>query len=86
MTDNNPMLEQKKKTNLSKGHYMENRKNNLLKTGQMARCLGVPARWLREEAEAGRIPALKADNIFLFDPETVTRILTERAQKGAGNE
>lgn len=53
----------------------------LLPTGPMARRLRVPVRWLRAEAEAGRIPHVKAETVFLFDPETVERVLLERAQK-----
>jgi len=60
--------------------------NELLKAGPMARRLGVPARWLRAEAEAGRIPALKAENVFLFDPQVVSGLLAERARKGTGDE
>ena len=50
----------------------------------MARRLRVPVKWLRAEAEAGRVPHLKADKVFLFDPETVERVLLERAQKEQG--
>jgi len=42
----------------------------------------VPVKWLREEAEAGRIPHLKADKVFLFDPATVEAVLLERARQG----
>jgi hypothetical protein len=48
----------------------------------MARQLRVSVGWLRAEAEAGRIPHLKADKVLLFDPETVERILLARARKG----
>jgi hypothetical protein len=47
----------------------------------MARLVGVPAAWLRAEADAGRIPHLKAGKVLLFDPDTVERILLERAQR-----
>ena len=46
-----------------------------------ARCLRVPARWLREEIEAGRIPALIADRSVLVHVPTVARILTDRAKR-----
>jgi hypothetical protein len=36
-------------------------------------------KWLRDEAEAGRIPHLKAGKALLFDPEAVERVLVERA-------
>lgn len=46
---------------------------------QLARRLRVPVRWLRAEAEAGRLPAVRAERQFLFDAETVERLLLERA-------
>ena len=57
-------------------------KKNLLKVGVMARAIGVPVRWLRAEAESGRIPCLKAENVYLFDPDVVTKLLSERAKVG----
>ena len=54
--------------------------SKLLPAGPMARRLRVPVRWLRAEAEAGRLPHVKAERQFLFDPETVERVLLERAQ------
>jgi len=45
----------------------------------MARRLFVPAKWLRDEAEASRLPHLKAGNVLLFNPEVVERVLIERA-------
>ena len=56
----------------------------LLQTGPMARRLRVPVRWLRSEAEAGRIPHIKAERVLLFDPEAVERVLLERAQSVTG--
>jgi hypothetical protein len=47
----------------------------------MARLVSVPAAWLRVEAEAGRIPHLKAGKVLLFDPRTVERILLTRAKQ-----
>ena len=49
-----------------------------------ARCLRVPARWLRDEIDAGRVPALIAGRSVLLHVPTVAALLTERAQgKGA---
>jgi hypothetical protein len=56
--------------------------SRLLPVGPMARRLRVPAKWLREEAEAGRVPCLQAGRALLFDPETVERVLVERARQG----
>ncbi len=61
-------------------------KKNLLKVGVMARTIGVPVRWLRAEAEAGRIPSLKAENVHLFDPDVVINLLAERAREGVRSE
>lgn len=53
----------------------------LLPIGPMARRLRVTVRWLRAEAEAGRVPHLKAGKVILFNPETVEKVLLERARK-----
>ena len=52
----------------------------LLPLSAMARRLRVPPKWLRTEAEAGRLPHLAAGGAILFDPETVERLLLERAR------
>ena len=48
---------------------------------QAAGCLGVPAAWLKAEAEAGRIPRLKAGRRLLFNVDAVERVLLTRAQQ-----
>ena len=56
---------------------------------RLAQRLGLPAAWLRAEAEAGRIPSLRAGRRLLFNPEAVEDALIERASeggKGAGDE
>lgn len=53
----------------------------LLPTGPMARRLRVPAKWLKAEADAGRVPHVKADTAYLFAPEAVERSLLERASR-----
>jgi hypothetical protein len=52
----------------------------LLPLNPTARSLRVPARWLRAEAEAGRIPHLKAGRVLLFDVDAVERVLLDRAR------
>jgi hypothetical protein len=52
----------------------------LLPLNVVARRLRVPVRWLRAEAEAGRVPALPAGNQFLCDPQAVEAALLERAR------
>jgi len=45
----------------------------------MARRLRVPAKWLRAEALAGRLPHLNADGQILFNPAAVESVLSARA-------
>jgi hypothetical protein len=52
-----------------------------LPLAHMARRLRVPPKWLRAEAEAGRIPHLKAGAVLLFDADAVDRIIRERLRK-----
>ena len=54
----------------------------LLTAGPMARRLRVPVRWLRAEAEAGRLPHVKAESVYLFDPAAVEAALLARAREG----
>ena len=56
----------------------------LLPLSAMARSLGVPARWLRAEAEAGRIPGVRADTTWLFDADLVESLLAKRARLSNG--
>lgn len=55
----------------------------LLTEARMASRLGVKTAWLRSEAAAGRLPHVKAGNLYLFDPKTVERVLLERAQESS---
>ena len=52
---------------------------SLLPLNRMARRLRVTVAWLRNEADAGRVPCLRAGTRYLFAPEAVERVLTERA-------
>jgi hypothetical protein len=53
----------------------------LLPLNVVARRLRVPVRWLRAEAEAGRIPSLRAHNQFLCDPVAVEAALLKRVRQ-----
>jgi len=55
--------------------------DELLPLPKAARRLGVPARWLRNEALAGRVPALRAGSRLLFNVEAVRAALLARAAK-----
>ncbi len=58
-------------------------KNQLLRLSGLSRRLGLPVRWLRLEAEAGRLPHLNAGGTLLFDPDAVEEALRNRAGGGA---
>lgn len=53
--------------------------NELLSLPRMARRIGVPTQWLREQVEAGKIPCLKAGKRYLFNPVAVQERLASRA-------
>jgi hypothetical protein len=55
----------------------------ILPLGAVARALGVSVRWLRAEADAGRLPHLDADKTILFDLHLVESIIADRARQGA---
>lgn len=45
------------------------RGQDLLPLRRMATKLGVPSKWLREQAESGQVPGLRAGNRWLFYPD-----------------
>jgi hypothetical protein len=53
----------------------------LLPLNRMARRLRVTVAWLRAEADAGRVPCLRAGTRYLFAPDAVERVLAERAAR-----
>jgi hypothetical protein len=55
--------------------------SQLVTINQAARWLRVPLKWLRAEAEAGRIPCLRADNAILCDLDAVEAALLQRARQ-----
>lgn len=48
---------------------------------RMASHLGVPSKWLREQAELGKIPGLRAGDRWLFAPDVAFTAV--RAMAGA---
>jgi excisionase family DNA binding protein len=50
----------------------------ILTDNRQASRLGVTKKWLKEEVEAGRIPAIKAGTRYLFNPVVVTDVLAQR--------
>jgi hypothetical protein len=55
--------------------------SELLSLARAARRLGVTARWLKAEANAGRVPCLRAGTRYLFDSVAVTQALSKRAAR-----
>lgn len=55
--------------------------NELTSLSRMARRLGVTRQWLRDQAEAGKIPCLDAGNRYLFNPEAVQEALAEKGAR-----
>ena len=52
---------------------------DLCSLNRLAGQLGVTRRWLREQAEAGRIPCLRAGRRYLFNGEAVLEVLAAQA-------
>lgn len=52
---------------------------DLVRLHGLARALLLPAWWLKAEAEAGRIPSLKAGRSRLFSAQAVAEVLRDRA-------
>lgn len=55
---------------------------SIVPIGRMADLIGVRADWLKDQAQAGRIPHLKAGRMLLFNPEAVIAALAEQAARG----
>jgi hypothetical protein len=61
--------------------------SELCSLGQMAGEIGVTQGWLRTEADAGRVPCLRAGKRYLFSPEAVFDVLARLAARpGRDNE
>jgi hypothetical protein len=55
-----------------------------LPLNKAARCLRVPAAWMRAEVDAGRLPALRAGRAILIHVPTVAKLLADRAKQAGG--
>jgi excisionase family DNA binding protein len=53
----------------------------ILTLPELARELRLPERWLRAEADAGRIPHLRAEHKYRFNRAAVERALADRAAR-----
>lgn len=56
--------------------------DNLLSASAAARAFRVPAKWLKNEADAGRLPVLKAGARYLFSRRVLEVELLRRAEEG----
>jgi len=54
---------------------------DVLSLPRMARRLGITQTWLRAEADAGRVPCLRAGTRYLFAAAAVEKALAERASR-----
>jgi hypothetical protein len=55
------------------------REPTFMSASSVAARLGLPKTWVKSEAEAGRIPCVRAAGRMLFSVAMVERALTERA-------
>jgi excisionase family DNA binding protein len=55
---------------------VEHRPLNIL---ELADLTGLPARWLRDEADAGRLPCLRIGRLRRFSADAILRVLAARA-------
>ena len=63
--------------------FMSERFTNLRRVAMET---GVPAAWLRREAEAGRVPVVRAGRRLLANPEQVAAALARRAAVSANEQ
>ncbi len=54
--------------------------SNYIRLDELARTTRLPAAWLKREADAGRLPVIRAGKMRLFDVSLVLRALAERQQ------
>jgi excisionase family DNA binding protein len=58
---------------------MEQTNEQLLSLPALADALKLPERWIKAEADAGRIPHLKIGKRYRFNREKVLAVLAQRA-------
>lgn len=57
----------------------------LISLNRLAERTGLPVAWLRREADAGRLPCIRAGRLRMFDLAEVLRTLTERQESGVAD-
>lgn len=53
---------------------------------ELSRATRLPAAWLRREADAGRLPCIKAGRVRMFDPEAVKAALARLQMREVSRE
>lgn len=53
-----------------------------LRVEELARATRLPAAWLKREADAGRLPFIRAGRLRMFDLAAVLKALAERQTQG----
>lgn len=53
--------------------------SELLTLARMARRLGVSQQWLRDQADAGKVPCLRAGKRYLFNAVAVQKAIANQA-------
>jgi hypothetical protein len=54
----------------------------LLTLNELAERTGLPAAWLKREADAARLPCIRAGRRRMFDPAAVMKALADRQESG----
>jgi hypothetical protein len=57
--------------------------SKLLTLYELAERTGLPAAWLKREADAGRLPCIRAGRLRMFDLAAVLKALADRQNGGA---
>jgi len=71
-------FELRQKDERESGCGMKQRRHSFLSLEALAGSLGLPAKWLRTEADALRIPCLRVNGRRLFDIGLVRQALAKR--------
>jgi len=65
---------------------IEQFEKKILELNRAARMFGVPVGWLKEQVEQGKIPAVKAGNVYLVNPKKVEAFLLQQSERRMRNE
>jgi len=57
-----------------------------LKLNELAHATGLPASWLKREADARRLPCIRAGRLRMFDLDSVLKALDERQKAEVARE